>query len=77
MGPPETMDLARAGCGRAGPGSEQASDGRYRKARATGADGTGEEESESAIVPVKRGNRACGTPWRKGPTGSSNLWRAT
>ncbi len=37
--------------------------------------GTNGRESERLVVPVKRGNRPDGTPWREGGAESRNRWR--
>jgi len=47
----------------------------YRKSRATGDYGMGEEESEHRIVPTKPGNRPNGTWWREGGARTENRRR--
>jgi hypothetical protein len=37
--------------------------------------GTGREESECLMVPMKQGNPPRGTLWRDGGTGTRNRWR--
>jgi len=49
--------------------------GGTEKRGTTEANGTDTRTSERAVVPVKLGNHAEGTQWRKGRADSQSCWR--